>query len=382
MNPRQLAQSFLDIAQGNAALRPPAVRAVRELLASRNALALLQLSVELARLAEPRALAAFDATMNLLTCEPAALPGLARCEWRAYAMTTVFERPAGAVLSRPSNVRAVEHALAVATGIAPRDLRVVEVQVATPEAYAMPPADVYGLCLALKAAAERESSPLGRRGLGRQALGRGLPRLAFEAANGWQSRETELVNDEALFMVLVRGGVSPHDCDGIEGRPRVSFAASYQMDAGRSPDMQVQHEMVSLGAPWEQFRASLHTAQAFGLCRLMAREALARQCTRHELRAHLAVVDSPLDGGTTTRVAVLHPVHGPVLGVVEHNLAEPDQFTACLARLLDILGFGELTVSDSAFSSAEVDRGGRARVLVPGRGWLEADPTFQSFNPA
>ncbi|KWT98475.1 MULTISPECIES: hypothetical protein [unclassified Variovorax] len=381
MTPQDLAQSFYAFARGDEAHRRALIEDMFEMLDARNSLKLMRLSVELTRLNDDGALSAFDALMGMLTCEPVPLRGFPTSGWRAYALSTIFERPAGAVLSLAANPRVIARSIAASTGIPVEDIRVVAGQVATQDAYLMPPADVFRFCRELKTAMEVESNLVGALARRQRLANRLAPVLALDAVNGWRAPEAHPVNDEALFMVLIRGDITPGENDSDAGRPALTFSARYEMDGGIAEPLEIHHTVLGFGTPWEVFRASLHTAQAFGLCRLMAQAAVDHRCDPAQLQVSLAFVDHPDGESMTARAAVIHPEKGLLTGVIEHDLAEPDQYAAAVRRMMGNLRFGALSVSDSAFGCGEVDKGGTFRFLVPGKGWQEAPETFVAFPP-
>lgn len=370
---KNLAQQFLLLSKGEASAEPNVVRALYELLAKGDALKILQLSVELTRLGDDGVLRMFDVIMN--TATTGVLSGAKRPEdlWHAYALCSCFTRPAGLALERLDNPAELERLISEVAGIPPSDVHVISTRLPAQTAFYMSPSDVFSFTHALRVAMAGRSdahwTPDARRAIA-QAV---APLLSPSESNAWLAPTNAVVNDESIFMVMLRPG---HHSSQVFSKKVAAltqsffnFEAKYILEDAPLQPVGAAHEAISFGAPWSLFRAALHIAQSKPLVSIVLDLAVAHRLTNSDISVSIARVDDDTGGEYSTRVGVHHRLKGLMLGLSIPNLVEHDQFALLTQRIFRDSGLGPVTHSATAYVASEVDEGGKARVLVPGRGW-------------
>jgi len=380
MRPTELAANFAGLARGELGPFQDTAMALMALLESGDHKSLIELSLALSGADTDAAREAFDRLMDTFCIEPVHIRGVPLQGWRAYAGLVVHVQPAGTVVSRFENPEKVAHAIAKHVGLRERDVRVLPFLLPTNVLFHQSPVDIFNFCRRVKGDAEIATSPAERRPELDRLLSVDTDKRLI---NGWASQDDRPTFMESVVIVLVRGGErqSTRQFELLQelDEGNFTFEAQYDMQEENVEPLLLTHQMVGFGGAWRIFRNALHMAEAFGLGSLMKHVAGEHGLELAQLAVTFAQVEEA-DGSTTMRVAVHRDKSALLAGVVQKDLAEPEQFIAAARKLLASLRVTRVFVSPDLVSASQVDRNGTLHVLVQGIGWYCAPETYMNFD--
>jgi hypothetical protein len=334
----KLAQDLAKIGYGDFSNQAATLTALQELLITRNSMKLLEVYLDLVRMKDELAISGFDSCMGALTVEP--LMSSAE-QWRALAITTMFKRPEGASLNRIDNARVIEEALAKIGGFAPDAVKLVRHPLNTRLAFSLNPVEAHNYCSQLKLALLSGVSPDGRIMLPPTP---DSPAECSPDNNFWISPDTDEVGDECVMIVLLR----QDELDVTSFHARIpqfiedlrSIEVEYAMDErnGTGSTVAIAHRVLAAGSPWNVFRKSLHTRQAYEVMSLLNYVCIQEKAVPQDISVTVARMDMPGTSDYSVRVG-LQLKDRLVAGFAEDNLEEPDHLVALLHEQFEP-GFG------------------------------------------